>query len=71
MTVSLNGTALEQIAYSGEPYENEYTQMIGEASNYLCYKVPSELLKAGGNTLTVKMTSGQSITLCFVELTVA
>ena len=69
-TVTVNGTTLSPTAYTGEPYENEYTQMRGTAENYACFTVPKELLKSGRNQIYVTLTSGSSIELCFVELTI-
>ncbi len=69
-TVCLNGVELKSIEWQGKPYENEYTQMIGEANNYRSWEVPVSLLMEGSNTVTVRMTSGAEISLCFVELAV-
>lgn len=69
-SVTVNGTVLESTEYTGEAYENEYTQMIGSAENYACFTVPKELLKEGKNTIYVTLVSGASTELCFVDLTV-
>lgn len=69
-SVTVNGTALESVPYTGEAYQNEYTQMIGTADNYACFKVPKELLKEGKNTIYVTLLTGSQVELCFVGLTV-
>lgn len=69
-TVTVNGTVLNATPYTGEAYQNEYTQMIGGEENYACFTVPKELLKNGKNEIYVTLTSGGSIEICFVDLTI-
>ena len=69
-SVVINGTALTSIPYAGEAYNHPYTQMLGTAANYACYHVPKEILHEGLNTVQVTLTSGATITLCFVDLTI-
>lgn len=70
MEVTLNGVLLQEVPYAGKPYDNPYTQMIAASDCYRSWRVPVSLLKEGDNRVTVTMTSGVSVTLYFVELTV-
>ena len=70
ITVKLNGITLTETPWAGKPYDNKYTQMIGTAANYKSYTVPLSALNEGINTVTVTLTSGSNISLCFIELSV-
>ena len=70
-TITVNGTVLQATAYTGEAYQNEYTQMIGEAENYSCFTVPKSILKEGKNEIKVTLTGGPTtVGICFVDLTI-
>ncbi len=69
-TVTINGTKLQEIADAGEPYPNDYTQLLGTAAQRKSYRVPRSILKEGTNTITVEQTAGSRIVLGFVDLAV-
>ena len=69
LEVTFNSQALESVPWSGKPYENVYTQMIGAAENYRSWKLPASLLREGDNVLSIRLTNGAAISVCFIEIT--
>ncbi len=68
--VTVNGVELTAVPYSGPAYPNEYTQLLGTQSNYLCYSVPKDILREGKNEIIVVSDSSEEIELFFAELTI-
>ena len=69
--VRINGTTVSQLTtWSGKPYENAYSQLIGSSANHKSYTIPVELLQAGENAVDISLGSGSPFQIFFIELSI-
>ncbi len=68
--VVLNGKALEfkGLADKNYPFPTPYKAGFGHAQQYLCFDVPTGLLKNGKNTLVLEKKSGPDLYLRWLEI---
>ncbi len=67
--VKVNGTVVTELStWAGKPYENPYSQTIGDEKDHKSFLIPLSLLQEGSNTIEIEAVSGASIQLFFLEL---
>lgn len=69
--VKFNGHTLQECQNVAEPYANPYTAALGTAEQYKAWIVPWEFLAEGNNSLEIKMLSGGSSEIIFIDLAAA
>ena len=70
LAVRFNGTELSPTDDVSEPYPAPYPDGLGTADTLRAWTVPAELLQDGANDIQVALTSGESVTLVFIDLAV-
>lgn len=66
--VKFNGHTLNEYFDVSEPYYNPYTAALGEPEQYRAWTVPKGFLTNGSNLIEVKMISGQSAEIMFIDV---
>ncbi len=66
--VKFNGNLLNENSDVSEPYYNYYPSALGEPEQYRAWSIPKEYLVTGDNTIEVKMLSGSSAEIIFIDV---
>ena len=69
-TASINGVTLKATDDVSEPYENQYTQMLGTPEELRAWIVPKNILKEGINQIQITQNSGEQVVLDYLDLAI-